>query len=68
MLAVSPFRNIYLFSFKGFFLMWTVFKVFTESLQYCFCFVFCFLAKRHVGSWLPEQGSNLHPLHWKVKS
>ena len=26
------------------------------------------LATRHVGSWLPGQGSNLHPLHWKVKA
>ncbi|XP_061029329.1 cytochrome b5 type B isoform X1 [Eubalaena glacialis] len=23
--------------------------------------------QRHVGSWLPDQGSNLHPLHWKAK-
>ena len=22
----------------------------------------------HVGSWFPDQGSNLHTLHWKVKS
>ena len=29
------------------------------------CFVF--LAKRHVGSQLPDQGSNLHPLHWKQR-
>ena len=33
--------------------MWTVFKVFIELLQYCFCFIFCSLAKRHVGSRLP---------------
>ena len=31
------------------------------------CFWF-FLAARHVKSWLPGQGSNPHPLHWKVKS
>ena len=27
-----------------------------------------FLATRHVGSWLPDQESNLHPLHWKMDS
>ena len=30
----------------------------------------CFglLAPTHVGSWLPYQGMNPHPLHWKAKS
>ena len=26
------------------------------------------VASRHVGSWYPDQGSNLHPLHWKEDS
>ena len=30
--------------------------------------MFWFLAMRHVRSQLPDQGSNLQPLHWKVKS
>ena len=30
--------------------------------------LFCFVATRYVGSSLHDQGSNLHPLHWKVKS
>ena len=30
--------------------------------------MFAVLAMRHVGSWIPDQGSNLYPLHWKVKS
>ena len=30
--------------------------------------MFCFLASRHVESQLPNQGSNLHLLNWKVKS
>ena len=34
----------------------------------CFCFSFWFLVLRHVGSYHPDQGSNLHPLHWKLKS
>lgn len=45
------------------------FKSFLSLLQYCFCFMFCFvvfLTARHVGSWLPNQGSNLHPLCWKA--
>ena len=29
---------------------------------------FGFLAQRHVRSYLPKQGLNSHPLHWKVKS
>ena len=33
--------------------------------MFCFGFFF-FLAARHVGSWLPNQGLNLHPLHWKA--
>ena len=37
-------------------------------LQQCFCFMFWFLAISHVESQLSKQGSNLHPLHWKVKS
>ena len=43
--------------FKKDFLMWTNFKVVGQVS-----------AMRHVGSWLRDQGSNLHPLHWKVKS
>ena len=30
--------------------------------------MFCFLAVRYVGSELPNQGSNLHRLHWKAKT
>ena len=40
-------------------------------LQYCLCstsWLPGFLASRHVGTQLPDQGSNLHPLHWKAKS
>ena len=45
------------------------FKSLLSLLQYCFYFMFLvFLAARHVKSWLPGQGSNPHPLHWKVKS
>lgn len=41
---------------------------------YWFCYNIAFvlpfgpLARRHVGSYLPDQGSNLQPLHWKAKS
>ena len=56
----------------GFWLVLFFFKSLLNLLQYCFCFMFCFgfffffFAARHVGSWLPNQGLNLHPLHWKA--
>ena len=46
------------------FLMWTIFKVFTEFLKMVLLFnVLVFMTLRHVGSWLPDQESNLPPLH-----
>ena len=49
--------------------MWTIFKVFIVSIS-VEMFVLCLgsLARKRVGSELPIQGSNLHPLHWKAKS
>ena len=40
------------------------------SVCYHIVSVLCvvFLAKRHVGSYLLDQESNPHPLHWKVRS
>ena len=43
-------------------------KSLLNLLQYCLCSICCFLAARHVGFKLPEQGSNPHPLHWNVSS
>ena len=44
-------------------------KIFIEFVTMLPLFyVLVFLAVRHVGSQLPDQGSNPHPLHWKVKS
>ena len=49
--------------------MWTLLKVSTTFITTVLLFLcFRFLAARHVGSYLPDQGLNLHPLHWKVKS
>ena len=52
--------------------MWTIFKVFFEFvtilLMFYGFFFFFFLAMRHVRSYLPDQGLNPHPLHWKGKS
>ena len=49
--------------------MQTLFKVFIEFVTILSLFyVFGFLDGRHVVSQLPNQGSNLHPLHWKAKS
>ena len=48
--------------------MWTIFKVFIEFVTVLLLFyVLVFLSSRHVGSWLPDQGSNPHFLHWKPK-
>ena len=53
---------------KIFFLMWTIFKVFIETVTILLLFyVLVFLAKRHVGSLLSRQGWNLHPLCWKAE-
>ena len=41
-----------------FFLMWIVLKSSLNLLQYCFCFMFWFLALEHVGSQLPDQEWN----------
>ena len=49
-----------------FFLVWTE-KSILNLLQYIVS-VSHFVSMKHVGSYLPDQGSNLHPLHWKVKS
>ena len=39
------------------------------NLLQCFHFMFWFCgAERYMGSQLPDQGSNLHPLRWKAKS
>lgn len=65
------------FFFSRLFLIWVILKSLLNFLKYCFyfmCFLWFvgvlvfFLASRHVGSWLPNQGSNLYPLHWKGKS
>ena len=55
--------------FLRFFWCGPLLKSLLNLLQYCFCCLCSgFVAKRHVGSWLPHQGSNPHPLYWKVKS
>ena len=57
------------FNFLDFFWCGPFLKSLLTLLQYCFCFMFwVFLAARHVGSYLPDQGANPHPLHWKVRS
>lgn len=51
--------------------MWTIFKVSIVSVSVeSMLFVLCFgsWAQKLVGSELPIQGVNLHPLHWKAKS
>ena len=45
--------------------MWIILKVFIEFVTILLLF-YVFLATRHVGSQLPQQGLNLHSLHWKA--
>ena len=69
--TLSPTINSHLFSIIVFFLIfstWTLFKVFIELMTILLVLGFGFLAVRHAGCWLPKQGSNLHPVNWKVKS
>ena len=48
--------------------MWTVFKVFVKFVTGLLLFnALGFLAARHVGPWLPDQGWNPRPLHWKAR-
>ena len=44
--------------FKIFFLMWNILKVFIEFITTLLLFYVFFLAIWHVGSELPDQGSN----------
>lgn len=48
-----------------FHLFWggAIFKVFIEFIG--ILFLFYLLMERHVRSWLPDQESNLSPLHWQ---
>ena len=58
----------FFFFFLDSFLRWIIFKVFIEFVIIFFLFyVLVFLAMSHMGSQLPDQGSNPHPLHWKVR-
>ena len=47
--------------------MWTIFKVFIEFATTLLLF-FYFLAERLVRYSFLDQGSNPHPLYWKLKS
>ena len=50
-----------------FFLMWTIF-ISLSGIRYSFASVFSlgFFGHKAAGSWLPDRGSNPHPLHWVV--
>ena len=45
---------------------YALFKVFIEFVT--LLFLFNVLVRRPVGSLLPNQGLNMHPLYWKAKS
>ena len=49
--------------------MWTIFKVFTEFITYCFCCMFWLFGHKACGiSAHTNQGLSWHRFHWKVKS
>ena len=66
--VISEPRLLFFFFFKEFFECGPFLKSLLNLLQYYLYFMFWFLAVRHVGFYLPDQGSNPHPLHWKAKS
>ena len=47
--------------------MWAILKSLLTLLQYCFCFMFFYFGHEAGGYQLPDEGLQLHPLHWKVK-
>ena len=52
------------------FLMWTIFKS-LSGIPYSFASAFSlafFFGRKAAGSWLPDQGSNPHPLYWMAMS
>ena len=61
---------LFLYFYKVFFLMWTMIKVFVEFTSTLFLgfFMFWFFSHKACRILAPGQGSNLHPLRWKVKS
>ena len=48
--------------------MWTVFKVLVKFVTILLLFSFLFFFHEACGILTPDQGSDLHPLHWKSKS
>ena len=50
------------------FLMWTISKVFIESVTILLLFYVLFFSCEAWDLSLPYHGLNLHPLHWKAKS
>ena len=56
------------FFFCKVFLVWTVFKVLVKFVTILLLFSFLFFFHASCGILTPDQGSDLHPLHWKAKS
>ena len=69
-LVLSPFSEVFCFLVFFYYCICQFYNFIYLNflLQYCFCLCFRVLATRHMGSQLPEQGLNPHPLHWKAKS
>ena len=67
-LGAKSFQHVYQSLILDFFGCILFLKSLLNLLQYHFCFMLWIFGHRHVGSYLPYQGSNLHPLHWNTKS
>ena len=48
--------------------MWTIFEVLIEFVTILLWFYVLVFWSQGMWDLSPNQGSNLHPLHWKVKS
>ena len=53
------------FNFYFLILIWIIFKVFVEFVQYCL--MFWLFGCKACGMLNPQQGLNLYPLRWTVK-
>ena len=58
----------FLFYFLKIFLCESFLNSLLNLLQHCFCFMPWFSGCKACRIPVPNQGSNLHPLHWKMKS
>ena len=67
-ILILPFLPLSLLPIRVFFCKDVFYESLLNLLQYCLFYIIVFSAGRHVDLSSPNQGSNLHPLHWNAKS